>query len=371
MEALAPAGTQLAVGAAVFKWLGAAFMVAGFSSASHSSEVVDAHGGDPRELMRVMQDFNHSDCVPLIQDRLVTMSGSHGWFVMDGLCDSIASLLALCAILCLKTQMNWNRTTPNELELICFAALGLGLVIPMLEFCLRTGPVAVAAAAGSAATLDADAHSWSGTHFQFLYLAIMVVESLFTWLNVLAFLLLAVGFLTLSYISAERASLVIYTYHRNLGYAIGGFFLLCFFCGLAREAFWFFDLIVLAFESLLGLILLPIWFVMLGIGLANCSSIQDLKAEFGDMVAIAAAQVTDTKRDASEKSMAERAAEKADRPGLVERAKQKAAKSGGSGDDEYTAAVFSNPMTADMELAASSEEEDAEEEGEGVEAEER
>ena len=50
----------------------------------------------------------------------------------------------------------------------------------------------------------------------------------------LAFFALAMGFLILSRISADRASLVIYKYHRNLGYVVGVFFLLCFVCGLAR-----------------------------------------------------------------------------------------------------------------------------------------
>ena len=340
----APVGTQLAVGAAAFKWLGALFMALGFGSASHSNELLEKYDGDLRQMGAVMRNFTHRDCVPLIQDRFVTMDGANGWFVMDGFCDSIASLLALCALMCLKTQMNWNTSSPNEQELIMFAAFFLGLFIPMLEFCLRTGPITAAAMAGSAAALDEDAsYSWSSTHFQFLFLAIQVVESLFTWLNVLAFFSLAVGFLILSWISAERASLVIYSYHRNLGYVIGAFFLLCFLCGLAREVFWWFDAIVFAFESLLGFILLPTWFVMLGIGLANCSSIEDLNAEFGDAVALAAANIRDAKRDASEQAMATQATEKAGRPGMVERANQKASP-GGAKADATEKKRWANPM---------------------------
>ncbi len=339
-----PAGTQLAIGAAVFKWFGALFMAIGFGSAQHSNEVLDKYDGDWRQVGTVMRDFNHSDCVPLIQDRLVTMHGSHSWFVLDGLFDSIASLLALCALMCLKTQMNWNTSTPNEKELIMFAAFFLGLFIPMLEFCLRTGPIAAAALAGSAATFDEDEHSWSSTHFQFLFLAIQVVESLFTWLNVLAFFSLAVGFLTLSWVSPDRASLVIYKYHRILGYVVGVFFLLCFLCGLAREVLWFFDAIVFAFESLLGFIFVPAWFVMLGIGLANCSSIEDLNAEFGEAVALAAANIKDAKREASEQAMEQATAEKADRPGLVARAKNYERSRENSGNAATSVQSFNNPM---------------------------
>eukprot|EP01043_Picozoa_sp_COSAG02_P010853 COSAG02_NODE_391_length_23237_cov_42.467672_13_plen_240_part_00 len=225
------------------------------------------------------------------------------------------------------------------------AAFFVGLFIPMLEFCLRTGPITAAALAGSAATFDEDEHSWSPTHFQFLFLAIQVVESLFTWLNVLAFFSLAMGFLILSWISADRASLVIYSYHRNLGYVVGVFFLLCFLCGLAREIFWFFDVIVFAFESLLGFIFVPAWFVMLGIGLAHCSSIEDLNAEFGEAVALAAANIKDAKREASEQAMERATAEKADRPGLVARAKKNFERGGdNSGDAATTAQSFNNPM---------------------------
>lgn len=344
----APVSTQLAVGAAVFKFVGTGFMIAGFLSAHHSNEVLDKYE-DRRQVDTVMRNFNHSDCVPLIQDRFVTMANSHGWFVVDGFCDSIASILAICAMMCLKTQMNWNTRTPNELELITFAAFFLGFCIPMLEFCLRTGPISAAAAAGSAAALDEDAtHSWSPTHFQFLFLAVGAVEALFTWLNVFAFFLLAVAFLILSWISAERAGLVIYSYHRKLGYIVGVFFLLCFFCGLAREIFWFFDITVFFFEVILGIILLPIWFVMLGIGLANCSSIEDLNTQFGDAVTLAATNIRDAKRDESEQALANQAAGKAERPGLIERAKNKL----GAKDDDDAGLLsnrFSNPMAEEEE----------------------
>lgn len=212
----APVATQLAVGAAIFRWVGAVFMVVGVMSASHSSEISDKYPG--LEAFAVIQDFNHSDCVLLIKDRFVTMEGLQAWVVLNGLCESIAAILALCAIMCLKTQITWSHPSPDEVELIMFGSLCLGLVIPMLEFSLRTGPMSLVAWYGSRAAGVHDGGpndegvgtGWSDDHFKLLFLTIQIVESLFFWINNFAFLLLGVGFLLLSSISKARASLVIY-----------------------------------------------------------------------------------------------------------------------------------------------------------------
>lgn len=111
--------------------------------------------------------------------------------------------------------------------------------------------------------------------------------------------------------------------------------MLCFVCGLAREIFWFFDVIVAVFEAMLGnygqanstrtrfpgifseiacffsgLVLVPLWFVLLGIGLANCQSISTLNGQFADAVAEAAFNLEDAVADQKLAQMAEEQAVK-------------------------------------------------------------
>jgi hypothetical protein len=129
------------------------------------------------------------------------------------------------------------------------------------------------------------------------------------------------------------------------------FFMLCFVCSLARELLSFVDVTprtvttwIVLLEALLGLFLVPAWFVMLGIGLGNCQSISALNSQFADAVAEAALNIEDVVADQRLAQMAEDQA--ANRAAKEAKAPSKASK-------------FSNPLMADMAMvSADSDQED-------------
>jgi len=51
----------------------------------------------------------------------------------------VAAVLAIAALLSLKTQMSIKRDS-DELELLMMTAFVIGFTIPMLQFCMQAGP---------------------------------------------------------------------------------------------------------------------------------------------------------------------------------------------------------------------------------------
>ena len=316
-------------------------MLAGFLSAYHTNDITEKYEG--AERWEVLRNFSHEDNLELIVDQLKTMNVVQKFFVFDGICESIASFLAICAILCLKAAVNYKRPA-DEKDLITFGCLVLGLVIPMLEFALRVGPyTAVGQMGAQAGWTDGDPEikqGWTGfsaAHFQSLILTVTVVETLFLWLNTFNCLLLGCGFYMLSYYAPERCPTIIGAGQKKLGMLVGCLLILCFVLGIVREAAGAganAGLIVTLLEALLGLILVPAWFVWLAVGLGRGKSVEEMNADEG---------VGIEKPEEPEEAVGE--IKPPARPAQLKKPKKKAAAAG----------TTSNPM-AEMDLMGSSEE---------------
>ena len=61
--------------------------------------------------------------------------------MLEGLLESLACVLVICMLMCVKAQLDAGNVTSDEKELCTFACLLIGFLIPMLEFSMRAGPV--------------------------------------------------------------------------------------------------------------------------------------------------------------------------------------------------------------------------------------
>jgi hypothetical protein len=125
----APLATQLGVAAAAFHWVSALLLVAGFvtSSGAHTA-AWEAKYPEWEDRVRVMNNFSHADCAPMMLDQMQGMSQMQSWLVFEGIFESIACLLAICTIMCLKAHLNYRKPA-DEAELIAFTCMILGLVV--------------------------------------------------------------------------------------------------------------------------------------------------------------------------------------------------------------------------------------------------
>lgn len=225
----APLATQLGVAAAAFHWVSAILLVVGVGTSDGAhTEDWGAKYPDWMERRRVMTNFSHEDSAPMMLDQMQGMSQIQSWLVFEGIFESIACLLAICTIMCLKAHLNYRKPA-DEAELIMFTCMILGLVIPMLEFCLRAGPISFVAWIGSeVAKPDGRWTGFSPTHIQSLMMTLEVVEALFQWVNVFADLLLGIGFIMLSTLGSRRAAAIIDARLKLIGAWTGAMFILAF-----------------------------------------------------------------------------------------------------------------------------------------------
>ena len=309
----APLGMQLAFLAAGCHWLSAVVLFIGIATndGEHSDEWEQKYP-DLMDRFKIMNDFGHADSALLTKDTLTRMYDMQSFLVAEGLLESCACILAICCLVCVKAQMNY-RAPADERELVTYACLIFGLAIPMLEFCLRAGPVSFVGWVGheiSKPVVDEPMFKNFGAfHIQMLRLALMTTESLFTWLNTFADLLLGVGFLQLSFLGSTRADIIFDHRTKLTGLWTAAIFLVCFFLGLLREytnasgdhpLYVAMDLTVVALSILLGVFLVPAYFVLLGLGLGRVQSVESLNEEFGDAVAaVGAGLSTDRLRSVS------------------------------------------------------------------------
>lgn len=283
----APLGTVLGVAAAGFHWLSAILLIAGFVSTPGYIDRWESQYPEREDRRRVMTNFSNADCAPMMQDRMTWMLDFQGWLVFEGIFESIACVLAVCTILCLKAHMNFTSTA-DEKELVMYACMILGLTIPMLEFCLRAGPVSYVAWVGSeSAKPDGMWTGFTPTHVQTLMMALNVVESLFTWLNVLADLLLGGGFILIATLGSARAAVIIDNKTRLVASWTGGVLMLAFIFGLLQihSASGLMASFHAGLEAVAALFLIPTFFVLLGIGLGRVSSITKLNDDLMEAVA--------------------------------------------------------------------------------------
>lgn len=286
----APLGTQLGVLAAGFHWVSALFLVAGFLNAdSGHADVWEEKYQNREDRRRVMTNFSHEDNAPMMQDRMVVLRDFQSWLVFEGIFESIACLLAVCTLLCLKAHMNFTRPA-DEKELVMYACMIFGLTIPMLEFCLRAGPVSFVAWVGSeSAKEDGMWTGFSPTHVQTLMMTLNVVESLFIWLNVFADLLLGVGFILIAMLGSSRAAVIIDNKAKLVAAWTGAMLLLAYFIGLLQamltEEYRLLMGVIAGLNTVTALFLMPTFFVLLAIGLGRVSSIQALNNDLSEAVA--------------------------------------------------------------------------------------
>jgi hypothetical protein len=286
----APMGTQLGVLAAGVHWVSALFLVAGFLSSEPGHEGMwKEKYPDRADWRRVLTNFSHPDCAPMMQDRMVGLRDFQRWLVFEGIFESIACLLAVCTVLCLKAHMNYKRPA-DEKELVMYMCMIFGLTIPMLEFCMRAGPVSYVAWVGSeSAKEDGMWTGFSPTHVQTLMMTLTVVESLFTWLNVFADLLLGVGFVLIATLGSSRAAVIIDNKTKLVAAWAGAMLLLAFFSGLlqalSEESTRLAQGVSAGLNTVVALFLMPTFFVLLAIGLGRVSSIQTLNNDLSEAVA--------------------------------------------------------------------------------------
>ena len=164
---------------------------------------------------------------------------------------------------------------------------------------MRAGPVSFIGWVGSEVAKDKAESTemtvyrgFSDTHLQLTMMALRTTESVFTWLNVLADLLLGLGFFQLSFIGSKRAKIIVDDKTRLLGLWSAGIFFLTALFGILRESAtfigdegWvFFDMAATATSVVLGVFLVPTYFVLLGVGLGKVYSIEDLNRDLSDAV---------------------------------------------------------------------------------------
>jgi hypothetical protein len=192
----APIGMQLGVLAASFHWFSAVTLFVGImtNEGEHSAEW-ETKSPDRMDQMHTVFNFSHPDSGPMILDRLSRTYDIQGFLVFEGMMESIACVLAICTLMCLKAQMNY-RVPADDRKMVMYACMILGLLIPMLEFCLRAGPYSFVGWVGNeleknygpAVDDDAFFKNFADVHIQMLGLTLQVVESLFAWVNVVTFI---------------------------------------------------------------------------------------------------------------------------------------------------------------------------------------
>eukprot|EP01052_Picozoa_sp_SAG31_P017317 SAG31_NODE_1180_length_9525_cov_4.989497_2_plen_193_part_00 len=101
---------------------------------------------------------------------------------------------------------------------------------------------------------------------------LMVVESLFSWLDTFSALLCGIGFLLLWHLTGTRGTNIVTTKHRTLTLVLGVVLLLNCFFGLLREATWLFEILVGVTGLCILVVLYPAWFIMLGLVRKDCSA---------------------------------------------------------------------------------------------------
>ena len=240
-----------------------------------------------------MNNFSHPDSGAMVLDQLERDYNLQGWLVAEGMLEAMACLAAICCLMSLKSQMNYRRPA-DERELIMYTCLLIGLLIPMLEFCMKAGPFSFVGWVASE-TLKTDGTNlysgFSDTHIQMLSLALNVTESLFSWLNVFADFLLGIGFIQLSFIGTQRAFVIMNNTTRLVGFWTGGLFLGAFVCGMMREtstfagdyAYILFEALGSILSAILGIFLVPIYFVLLAGGLGRVVSVEDMNKSLADI----------------------------------------------------------------------------------------
>ena len=294
-----PVGWILGILAAVLTWVSEMILVIGFlvRDGSHSQKWAEQYP-DMQQRFLTMNNFSHPDSGGLILDRLEMIYSFQGWLVAEGLMESMACLAAICCLMSLKAQMNY-RQPADERELVMYACFVIGFLIPLLEFAMRAGPVTFIGWVGSEVAKDKAGSTdmtmfrgFSDTHLQVTMMALRTTESLFTWLNVVADILLGLGFFQLSFIGSKRAKIIVDDKTRLLGLWSAGIFFLTAVFGILRESAtfvgdegWvFFDLAATATSVVLGVFLVPTYFVFLGVGLGKIYSIEDLNRHLSDAV---------------------------------------------------------------------------------------
>ena len=104
-----------------------------------------------------------SDAIALIKLELIRRHDMAKLFTFEGILQSIAALLAVFALLSLRTHMTPPGRANDERETIAFVCLFLGLFLPMLQFSMETGPIQYTARIGRDAQLSGDTSpDWSG-----------------------------------------------------------------------------------------------------------------------------------------------------------------------------------------------------------------
>ena len=221
----APLGTQLGILAAGTHWLSAIVLLLGIlTNSSHNphSEEWETKYPNWQDRMEAMYDFNHTDSRDMNLDRMVRMYDLQEWLVLEGMLEAIACLAAICTLMCVKSQLNF-RTPADEQELVMYACLIIGLLIPMLEVCMRAGPFSfIGWVAHEIEKGDGFFKNVSATHIQLMGICLQAVESLFTWLNTFADLLLGLGFMQLSFLGSKRADIIFDSRTKLVGFWTGG-----------------------------------------------------------------------------------------------------------------------------------------------------
>ncbi len=242
---------------------------------------------DDREtMMRTMGDFSNPDSQNLVLMSIENMVDSQGPVVLSGLVDCIAMLCAICGILALKAQMSFNRKeAADEKELIAFFCLILGFLLPLIELALRSGPMSYVGWVGGDAVRcqrdpakcnDAIWKNFEPADFRSMWMAIRVVEELFTWMNTLTAALQAIGFGLLTSIAPSKGKSILTPQNNKVGYVIAILCALNFLCGVMREVTWYFEIGVILTDAVLLLIAIPAWFVLLGLSLKKIDSIESM-----------------------------------------------------------------------------------------------
>lgn len=242
---------------------------------------------DDRETyMRTMGDFSHPDSHNLVMASLERSIDSQGPVVLSGLVDCIALCCAIGAMLSLKAQMSYNRKeAADEKELIAFFCLILGFVLPILVLALQSGPMSFVGWVGGDAVRcardpskcgDAFWKNFTDADFRAMWMSLSITEALFTWITTLTAALQAVGFFLLIAIAPTKAKALLTPQHNTIGLAIACLCGTNFFCGVMREASWFFEIGVLLSDALLLFIAFPAWFVLLALALKKVDSIESM-----------------------------------------------------------------------------------------------
>ena len=107
---------------------------------------------------------------------------------IEGLVQSAACLLAIMALLSLKSHMALEKRAgvSDEKELIAFSCLLLGLFLPMLQFSMMTGTMQYIAHIGQDAQVatpsgDMDFTGFGHSDWQMLYMQLKIEEARFEW----------------------------------------------------------------------------------------------------------------------------------------------------------------------------------------------